>query len=68
MRSKYIIKMRVNDKDVCFPAKTYRDIANAINAEMGFQLVSTAIVVNWLSRGKKAPKYDFIKVVHTSMY
>ncbi len=68
MRSKYIIKMRVNDKDVCFPAKTYRDIASAINAEMGFPLVSTAIVVNWLSRGKKAPKYKFIDILHTPMH
>ena len=68
MRSKYIIKMRINEKDLCFPAKTHKAIATTINTEMGFPLVSTAIVVNWLSRGKKAPKYGFIDILHTPMY
>ncbi len=68
MRTRYIIKIRIDDKDVCFPASTHRDIASVINTAMGFPLVSKAVVINWLTRGKKAPKYDFIRVVHTSMY
>ena len=68
MRNRYTITMHIGEKDVCFSVKTHRDVADAINTAMGFPLVSQGIVVNWLSRGIKSNKYDFINITHTSMY
>jgi hypothetical protein len=60
MRTRYNINVRLGDKDTLIQARTYNDIVNQVNTLVGYKMLSKIIVTNWLSRGKKSHKYNFI--------
>lgn len=62
MRQRYVITIKRNDVDYTFKCKTYKQIVDIINENMGYDMVSHAVITNWLSRDKKAPKYNFITI------
>jgi len=60
MRDRYTLTLTRDGTDHIIKSKTYADIAKQVNEIMGFRCVSSTIITNWLSRGKKSNKYDFI--------
>ena len=62
MRDRYQVSVSIAGNTHTFPAKTYSDMATSINNCVGYDLVSKVIVINWLSRGKKSPRYNFIAI------
>jgi len=47
-------------------ANTYKEIANVINTEMGYDMLTSNIIINWISRKNKSPKYNWIDVQFNS--
>ena len=47
-------------------ANTYKEIADSINDEMGYTMLSRGVVTNWISRKNKSPKYSWIDVQFNS--
>ena len=62
MRTRYTVCMRVGEHDHVLACSTYKEIADKINSQLGYNIVSKTIVTNWLSRGRKSAKYDFITI------
>ena len=54
--------MRVGEHDHVLACSTYKEIADKINIQLGYNIVSKTIITNWLSRGRKSAKYDFITI------
>jgi hypothetical protein len=63
MRTRYTINVKLGDKDTLIHARTYNDIVNQVNTLVGYKVVSKIIVTNWLSRGRKSKKYNFITLL-----
>jgi len=63
MRTRYTINVRLGDTDNRIEACTYNEIVNKINELLGYNAVSKIIITNWLSRGRKSKKYNFITIV-----
>lgn len=63
MRTRYTVTIKLNDdQEHVIPCSTYQEMANKINSSLGYKLVSKAIITNWMSRGRKASKWDFITI------
>ena len=62
MRVRYTVRMRVGEHEHVLSCSTYKDVADQINSTLGYPMVSRAMVTNWLSRGRKAPRYNFITI------
>ena len=60
--SKYFITVSKNNVEHYLYANSQGEIAAEINTLMGFPLLTKGIVVNWVSRGNKSKKYDYITV------
>ena len=60
MRERYTLTLTRDGNVYTIKSKTYADVAKQVNELMGFRCVSSTIITNWLSRGKKSNKYDFI--------
>ncbi len=60
--AKYLIIVSKKDIEHYLYANSHGEIAHEINTLMGFGLLTKGIVVNWISRGKKSKKYDYITV------
>ena len=43
-------------------ANTHQDIANVINANVGYSMLTKTVIVNWICRKKKSEKYSWIDV------
>ena len=63
MRARYTINVKLGDKDTTIKASTYNDIVNQVNTLVGYNMVSRIIITNWLSRGRKSEKYNFITIL-----
>jgi hypothetical protein len=64
--SKYFITVSKNNVEHYLYANSQGEIAAEINTLMGFPLLTKGIVVNWVSRGNKSKKYDFITVQYNT--
>lgn len=62
MKNRYTITIKRGENVLTFSAKTHADVANKINNAVGYFMVSRGVVVNWLTRGIKSNKYDFIDI------
>jgi len=62
MKNRYTITIKRGENVLTFPAKTHAEVADKINDAVGYCMVSRAVVVNWLTRGIKSNKYDFIDI------
>ena len=60
MRARYTINVKLGDTDTTIKARTYKDIAEQVNTLVGYNMVSRIVITNWLSRGSKSEKYNFI--------
>ena len=60
--SKYLITVLKKDIEHTLYANSHAEIAHEINTCIGFPLLTKGVVVNWVSRGKKSRKYDYINV------
>jgi hypothetical protein len=60
--AKYLITVSKNNEEHTLYANSHGEIAHEINTLMGFPLLTKGVVVNWVSRGKKSKKYDYINV------
>ena len=60
--SKYFITVSKNNVEHYLYANSHGEIAAEINTLMGFGLLTKGIIVNWISRGNKSKKYDYITV------
>ena len=61
--AKYLVTVtKKNNEEHTLYANSHGEIAHEVNTLMGFGLLTKGIVVNWVSRGKKSKKYDFINV------
>jgi hypothetical protein len=47
-------------------ANTHQAIADVINANVGYNMVSKTVIINWICRKKKSKKYDWIDVQFNS--
>ena len=63
MRTRYTINVKLGDTDTTIKASTYNDIVNQVNTLVGYKVLSKIIVTNWLSRGAKSEKYNFITLL-----
>jgi hypothetical protein len=63
MRTRYTINVKLGDTDTTIKASTYNDIVNQVNTLVGYKVLSKIIVTNWLSRGSKSEKYNFITLL-----
>jgi hypothetical protein len=63
MRTRYTINVKLGDTDTTIKASTYKDIAEQVNTLVGYKVLSKIIVTNWLSRGSKSEKYNFITLL-----
>jgi hypothetical protein len=63
MRARYTINVKLGDTDTTIKARTYNEIAEQINILVGYKAVSRIIITNWLSRGRKSEKYNFITLL-----
>jgi hypothetical protein len=64
--SKYFITVSKNNVEHYLYANSQGEIAAEINTLMGFPLLTKGIVVNWVSRGNKSKKYDYITVQYNT--
>ncbi len=55
--------MKLGETDTTIKASTYKDIAEQINTLVGYNMVSRIVITNWLSRGRKSKKYNFITLL-----
>ena len=62
MRNRYTVSVQLGNESTTTEAKTYQQIADQVNAIVGYDAVSKNIIVNWLSRGRKSKKYSFITI------
>ena len=62
MHKRYQVAITRGDDTVQVLASTYRDIVAIVNNTMGFEFISLSVVRNWMSRGKKSPRYGCIQV------
>jgi hypothetical protein len=62
MRNRYTVSVQLGSESTTTVAKTYQQIADQVNAIVGYDVVSKNIIVNWLSRGRKSKKYSFITI------
>ena len=62
MRQRYNLNVFKDGNTYVIPASTYKEIAERINQIMGCPFVSVSVITNWMSRGLKAEKYDFINI------
>jgi len=62
MRNRYTVSVQLGSESTTTEAKTYQQIADQVNAIVGYDVVSKNIIVNWLSRGRKSKKYSFITI------
>jgi len=58
------ITLREGRQPIVLTASTHKQIADVINGAVGWPLVSRAVIVNWLCRKNKSPKYDFISITN----
>ena len=42
--------------------RTHQEIVERVNKQLGYNMLSKTIIINWLSRGKKSAKYDFLTI------
>ena len=64
--SKYFITVLKKNEEHYLYANSQGEIAAEINTLMGFPLLTKGIVVNWVSRGNKSKKYDYITVQYNT--
>ena len=64
--SKYFITVSKNEIEYYLYANSHGQIAAEINTLMGFPLLTKGIIVNWISRNNKSPKYDYITVQYNA--
>ena len=60
--AKYFITVLKKQIEHYLYADSHAEIAHEINMLMGFPLLTKGVIVNWISRGKKSRKYDYINV------
>jgi len=63
MEIRYTIYITTRGVNATLTARTYKEVADLINACVGYKMVSQNVIINWLSRNKKSKKYDFVRVV-----
>ena len=61
-RPRYTISITLNGTTHTATATSHHDCGRTINDTLGYPLVSTNVIINWLSRKSKSPKYDFITI------
>ena len=64
--AKYLVTVLKKDIEHTLYANSQGEIAAEINTLMGFPLLTKGIVVNWVSRGNKSKKYDYINVQYNT--
>lgn len=64
--AKYLITVSKKNVEHTLYANSQGEIAAEINTLMGFPLLTKGIVVNWVSRGNKSKKYDYITVQYNT--
>jgi hypothetical protein len=60
--ARYLIIVSMKEIEHYLYANSHGEIAHEINTLMGFGLLTKGVIVNWISRGKKSKKYDYITV------
>jgi len=64
--AKYFITVSKNEIEHYLYANSHAEIAAEINTLIGFPLLTKGVIVNWISRGKKSRKYDYITVQYNT--
>ena len=60
--TRYTITIELNGQTHVHHASTHAGVAESINTTIGYDAVSRAVVINWLCRKVKSPKYGFITI------
>jgi hypothetical protein len=64
--SKYRITLNPNLHGDAEPVELYanshQDIADVINANVGYSMLTKTVIINWICRKKKSEKYSWIDV------
>ena len=62
IQQRYTISIELNGQTHVSHANTHEDIAKSINATIRYDTVSKVVIINWLCRKVKSPKYGFISI------
>jgi len=62
MRNRYTIHLKLHDEEYLLKCRTHQEIVERVNKQLGYNMLSKTIIINWLSRGKKSAKYDFLTI------
>ena len=64
--AKYLVTVLKKNIEHTLYADSHGAIAHEINTLMGFPLLTKGIIVNWISRNNKSPKYDYITIQYNT--